>query len=284
VPSMVKDWATDLVAYVWHMGHRWLGTAITGISVVLAVATDIRHHSIGLPVWGWALVAMGGIVIAGFLEWRTLYHHPEHVAKIRRIAESVHDSLGNGRNRGAIEYSDGVRSDEVLKEMFQGHCPKGITALLGEWDQVGRDIPATETDAITQMKGQVAQEVRSGFPQDRDWFTGTIIDHAAGYLERRFVSGSRNVGLPIALGTDAVMWGTTVIRFVDLSDDAARAEAESAIQSLRESVERVAAMWPADQLRNLVNRRAQIVDEVYKPLQLMIHGAPIRGRCPGCLP
>jgi hypothetical protein len=280
---VVREWLADLAAYIWRMAHRWLAVAVTIASFILIVLSDIRHRSIGLPIWGWGLVAMGGIVIAGFLEWRTLFHRPEHVAKIRKVAESVHDSLHNGRSRHPIAYSDGVRDDEFLKEMFQGHCPGNVASLLDEWDQVGLDIPKVESENIARIQAEVTDQIRSAFTPEDGWYTSTIVQQATAQLERRLRGNT--AGAQIRVGSDAIVWNTTVIKDdVDTLTDETRAEANAQARSLSELVNRVEETWPKDQLRTMAQRRGEIAKEVYHPLQLIIHDGPIRGRCPICKP
>ena len=245
---MVKEWLADLAAYITKMARSRVAAALTVVSLILAILSDVLNHPIGLPVWGWALVAMGGVVIAGFLEWRTLYHRPEHVAKIRKVAESVHDSLHNGRSRHPITYSDGVREDEFLKEMFQGHCPGNVASLLDEWDQIGLDIPKVESENLARIQAEVTKQIRSAFPADEGWYTGTIIQQATAHLQRRIQGNT--AGAQISLGHDAILWNTMVIKDdVNTLTDETRSEAIAQAQSLSDLVNSAEATWPKDQLR-----------------------------------
>jgi hypothetical protein len=277
---MLREWISDFFLYLGKAAQRWVGSAIALASVLLVILSDLRGHTLGLPIWAWGLIAMGGVLIAGFTEWRALHHNPEHIARIRNIAVGVYDSLRSGPR---IQYSEGGRSDPVLKTMFQGHCPKGLAALLDEWDGRKRKEPALRDASILRMQGAARERIESQFPTD-EWHTASIVLRTSEYIDRRFKTGAITAPPLIQFGTGTVVWQGTILKWIDLSDPDGKREAEVATDLLRATIDEVASTWPAAELQAMSDRRERIEQEVSEPLQMMMYDRPIRGRCPGCRP
>ena len=118
-----------------------------------------------------------------------MFHCAEHEEQIRKIAEHVHDSLARGELH--VEYTDGVRTDELLATMFWDHCPGQLAALLYEYDVTGDALMITRTRHSSRIDREVEQLVWTELSGDGWLSLPTIIGAAQQYVR---IHASRPAG------------------------------------------------------------------------------------------
>src|SRR5579863_4445357 len=88
-PFRPRSLPGDFIEYLVRLGKQPSGALVALVTFALAVASGIRGHSIGLPAWAWGLLSEGGLVVAGFLDWRAHQKMPDgHAQWLKQIAAS----------------------------------------------------------------------------------------------------------------------------------------------------------------------------------------------------
>jgi hypothetical protein len=270
----------DAAEYLWRLVKQPIGSVLAFATFVLALVSAAKGHPILLAPWAWALLAEGGLVVAGFLDWRVARQMaPGHAQWIQSIATSVHDSIAGDRS---CLYSDGERNDAHLKELFQSHAPE-FTELEREWDRLPGELVAVQNRIREVIReSAVAHWSRPG------WHVPTITEGATNWVNQNLPAPptppSSPPGSPPfhALNQAVVMGspnaGTVIYPLPDEPTPAEKEQARQTASDLQNWAREMHGSDEANQWRTLAARKDEVGRLLVDGLQPFMHAPNLSKR------
>jgi hypothetical protein len=269
----------DAADYAVRLARQRAGSLVGLLGFALALVSGAIGHTVGLPAWAWGLVAEGGLVLAGFLDWRTSRRMPpEHLAWLKEVAGSVHDSV---RADGNARYVVGGRADDFVKTSFDRHFPE-FTGLLEEW----KGFEAQKEAAVGALRQAVWSSSLPLCEPHPSWNRGVVINGC-------YAAVTRNLLLPPPLGPTQLPFAFTgaavvhgkedggmVVVYVSKDSPDAREMAHQDVRELNAWATQMHASPPADECRRIEARRLAAKTELLEGLLPIIHAHALKGqRC-----
>lgn len=278
VPDM--DLSAEFARYLWRLARlSWVSAGSLLIGFGLTVASAARRHSVGLPWWGWLLLAETVLLIAAFIDRRgNMAMDPTHAGWLQEILESLDASIRQDR---PCRYADSKRSDSYVKERFRRHFPE-LVDLLDEWDSLPQRLRDTEVNVYKCL----VDDVVGRWPDL--WATRAVADCAFNRIRRGLEPSSppwpqsfhlldfREQDKSIVLGTPS---GGTVLRTFDgpLTDDDQR-QAERQVRELRNWSETMYKSDVAQAWRDLAHRKEHVRSGLLSQLERLKPPTRLRKR------
>ena len=200
---------------------------------------------------------------------------PDHAATIKRIAESVHDSVASG---GVARYRDQGREDAHVRVLFHSHCPE-LSDSLKEWDSLCLNEPGAQQKAMQAIYDNAWS---MWFSREGGWYTGPIIKHAQEFVQRGI---DRDPNIPnepqFVVRDNLVTQGNhgrgSVIHELD-GDDILNGGRY--VDQLKSWVLDTNNLQEVEDWRRQRVRRAQVQEHLTRELQLIMYASSLsRSRC-----
>lgn len=244
---------------------------------VLAVVNSLRSssHQLGLPGWGWGLIALACLNVAQFLVWRDVWVDdvaPDHSEKLRDIAKRL---LAQLQGSQPPTYPDEALAAWAAEHMFRAHFPKIAEAVASY---------AKALTAAHQAREALIQDVfKRGaferFGQAPGWSWGGIAQRCETHLQE--IIEGKPLDIQPNAHSKTVAWTATVV-----FDVYGLSQPDGAAEQLKEWVSAIGHSSEADAYRTATTERAAFSLAALHLLDPVIHGQRIRRarRCQICFP
>ncbi len=265
----------DTGTYIRRLA-RWRSFAgLPGVAgLVLAVVSAVQHHAIGITAWAWLAIGLGGVVIAGFVEWRSIVRRPmpaEHADELREIAESLEQRLWNWK---APSYAiPGKTERPIFKRMFRSHFPEIVTLcdrLEDYWLVAARQH---ET-----LKVAVIKSVTETFSQSDGWYPDAIASNTLRVLTEGTMAFEELPALELNSNERAVTWNSEVVKSLDVIKDG-----PISIQAIRDWINVVWQSPEARVIKARIHDAQTLVEKTSNLLDGIVHNySDLPGSCELC--
>jgi len=265
----------DLTTYIRRLA-RWRSFAgLPGVAgLVLAVISAVQHHAIGIVAWAWLAIGLGGVVIAGFVEWRSIIRRPmppEHADELREIADRLDQGLWNWKT---VSYVIPGRTERPLvKRMFRSHFP-AIVVLCDRLE----DYWSSATRQREDLKVAVIQSATEAFPQSDGWHPDGIASNAMRVLTEGTMASDEFPTLELSSSERAVTWNAEVVKSLVVIEDG-----PISIQAIRDWINVVWQSTEARAIKTRIHDAQTLIERTSDLLDGVVHNySDLPGSCELC--
>jgi hypothetical protein len=133
---------------------EWYGivnAAVLGVSLALIVAEGITAHTLGLPLWGWAIIGNATLLLAFYRVVRNLH---------RRVATQPLDAQHEAHLRSLLPKFGTVNwefpIDQMKYEDFKAHVPRcELWEYHDEWSNLNTRLTAARRDYDARLTARL---------------------------------------------------------------------------------------------------------------------------------